>query len=421
MSSTKTVLLVGSGEQLYREYVLSSIAREAPVWLLDAAEPTWQRPHLAGWTAVDAADASALCAAARRVASSREISGVICYDEALILPAAHVVDALGVPGMSPESVRRCRDKLATRRALARAGVPQPGAREAATLAEARAAADQLGYPVVLKPRGLGASQGVVLVNHPDRLDDAWITATSACHPGVPTYRSVLVEECVVGPEISVDGYVAGGRYEILFLAHKYLALAPFFEEIAHIVDAADPLVEAPDLRAVLETTHAALGIDRGMTHTEIRLTASGPRVIEVNGRLGGDLIPFVGRQATGVDPGSVAASIATGGFPAVRATRSGCVGIRFCYPPEDCRVTSISVPLPDPSIGLIAAAALAPPGSEVRLPPRGYAERHAHVICEGRDRRQCASRLAAAAARVELVWEPLSECVPAAASASTGP
>lgn len=417
MNSAKTLLVVGSGEQLYREYLLSSIAREAAVWLLDDVEPTWQQRYLAGWTVVDPADASALVTAARTVGTSREIHGLVCYDEALILPAGHVVDALGLPGMGREIVRRCRDKLTTRRALARAGVPQPRAMEAATLAEARTAAADIGYPVVLKPRALGASQGVVLVDHPHQLRDAWLATTSASHPQVRAYRSVLVEECVDGAEISVDGYVAGGRYEMLFLARKQLSLQPFFEEIGHIVDAADPLLGDREIRAVLEATHAALGIDRGMTHAEIRLTSSGPRVIEVNGRIGGDLIPFIGLVATGVDPGSVAVSIASGGVPAVQATRSGCVGIRFCYPPEDCRVVSIDVPSPEPSTGLLAAAAIAPRGSEVRLPPRGYAERHAHVICGGADRDECAVRLADAAARVKLVWEPLGESVAARSTA----
>jgi biotin carboxylase len=319
--------------------------------------------------------------------------------------------------MPADTVERCRDKLLTRLALARAGVPQPAAREAASLAEAHAGAAEIGYPVVLKPRALGASQGVVLVEHPRELRDAWAATTSAAHPLVPAYRSVLVEECVHGPEISVDGYVADGHYAIVCLARKQLSLQPFFEEVGHVVDAEDPLLTDGRLGAVLEATHTALGIERGMTHSEVKLTASGPRVIEVNGRIGGDLIPYVGMLATGIDPGGVAFTVATGGIPVVGPTRSACVGIRFCYPPEDCRVLSIDVPPPDRATGLITAAALAPAGSEVRLPPRGYAERHAHVICAGSDPDECTSRLGAAAARVALHWEPLRQAIPAAPAA----
>jgi biotin carboxylase len=356
---------------------------------------------------VNTLDAPTLVAAATGVAQSRSVAGLVCYDEARILPAAHVVEALRLPGMGVDSVRRCRDKLATRQALARAGVAQPRALEAASLDETRAAAADIGYPVVLKPRGLGASQGVVVVQGPDELSDAYEATTGAFYAGVPTYRSILVEECVDGPEISIDGYVADGTYRILFLARKQLGLEPFFEETGHMVDAADPLLGSRQLRWVLEATHRALGIDCGLTHSEVRLTASGPRLIEVNGRLGGDLIPFLGLHATGVDPGTVAASVATGACPSVRPARRGCVGIRFCYPPEDCRVTSIRVPAPDASTGLIASAAIAAAGSCVRLPPRGYAERYAHVICSGPDRESCSTRLDAAATRVELLCEPL--------------
>jgi biotin carboxylase len=116
----------------------------------------------------------------------------------------------------------------------------------------------------------------------------------------------------------VDGYVADGHYAIVCLARKQLSLQPFFEEVGHVVDAEDPLLTDGRLRAVLEATHGALGIERGMTHSEVKLTASGPRVIEVNGRIGGDLIPYVGMLATGIDPGGVAFTVATGppGAPA---------------------------------------------------------------------------------------------------------
>src|SRR5207247_3018677 len=98
-------------------------------------------------------------------------------------------------------------------------------------------------------------------------------------------------------------------------------------------------------------------------------------------RIGGDLIPYIGREATGIDAGAVAFAIATGAATGVTASRRRCVGIRFCYPPHDCRVVAVRLPPPDPAAGLLAAEPLAAPGETVRLPPRGYEERHAHVIC----------------------------------------
>ena len=48
---------------------------------------------------------------------------------------------------------------------------------------------------------------------------------------------------------------------------------------------------------LLQQAPRALGFTRRVTHTEVKLTPDGPRVIEVNARLGGDLIPYLGLRA----------------------------------------------------------------------------------------------------------------------------
>ena len=415
MSSRSTILLVGSGERLYREYLLASIARDHDVWLLDASAPDWQSRYVAGATVLDPFDERALVRAARDVAARRPVAGALSYDEALILPTARIVEELELPGMSVETVRRCRDKLATREAVAAVGIAQPQSVAVASLADAADAAERIGYPVVLKPRGLGASHGVVVAAGAGELPGAWAAATAAEYPGVPTYGTILVEEFLDGPEISIDGFVVDGAYRMLFIARKQLGMDPYFEETGHIVYAGDRLLHDADLSAYLSEVHRALGIERGLTHSEVRLTSRGPKLIEVNGRVGGDLIGLVGREATGIDIGEVAATVATGGRPIAHPTRRRCVGIRFCYPPADCRV--VSVALPRPGGHLIAATALAAAGERVRLAPRGYAERVAYVMCTAGDARTCDARLDGAAARVKLSWAPLEPAVAAHAGA----
>jgi biotin carboxylase len=56
---------------------------------------------------------------------------------------------------------------------------------------------------------------------------------------------------------------------------------------------------------------SALGVRIGFLHTEIKLTADGPRIIEVNGRLGGS-IPVMMTQATGVDVMELSKRVALG-------------------------------------------------------------------------------------------------------------
>jgi biotin carboxylase len=301
-------------------------------------------------------------------------------------------------------VHGCRDKHSCRDRLTAAGVAQPGFELTADLDQARAAAARIGYPVIVKPRALGASMGVSLATDERELEFAYRVAHEASLVGdEPYHGGAIIEGYVDGPEISIDGAVHKGEYLPMFVARKSTGLPPFFEELGHVVDAADPLLRDEELLDLLATAHNVLGIEDGITHTEVRLSTRGPVIIEVNGRLGGDLIPFLGQLATGIEPGSVLFDVATGRRPDLEHTRAGVAGIRFGYPDHDCVVHSVTVPAEAP--GLVLASRMVEPGTTLRLPPGGYIARHSLVVCSAPDPQTCAGRLDDAAALVEVDTE----------------
>ena len=186
-------------------------------------------------------------------------------------------------------------------------------------------------------------------------------------------------------------------------ARKEVGYPPYFEEIGHLVDATDPLWDDPKLRQVLVETHRALGLTDAMTHTEFKLTPAGPKVIEVNARLGGDLIPYLGMQVTGIDPGLVAAAVACGQRPELTVTRRRVAAVRFFYvSEEDTTIARVEF---DP-------AALAPgtetvviarPGAVVSPPPKGTAwGRIAAASVVADTPQQCQAALAAAEAALRV-------------------
>ncbi|MEU3777070.1 ATP-grasp domain-containing protein [Streptomyces sp. NPDC032472] len=406
-----TLLVIGSGLKVYREYLIAPIRRRAlaaglETVLVNNLKPTWQREYFDEIAVANVFDTEALNAAAREVAARRRIVGLMCWDEPLVLDAGLLAAEFGVPGLSVPGVRGCRDKQRTRAELTAAGLHQPGFALTTTVAEAKAAAARIGYPVVLKPRAMGASIGVVFAADEAELETAFRIALSASEVDPGPYRaSAIVEGYAPGPEISVDGAVHKGEYLPMFVARKHSSDEPYFEEVGHVVDAADPLMQDRELMDTLARAHRALGIEDGITHSEIRLTDRGPLVIEINGRLGGDLIPFLGRTATGIEPGAVLFDVATGQRPDTRPTRRAVAGIRFGYPERDCLLKKVTVPAEAP--GLVAAAPMAEPGTVLRLPPGGYLARHSFVVCEAADTRTCSERLDAAAALVELDTEPI--------------
>ncbi|ADG76497.1 ATP-dependent carboxylate-amine ligase domain protein ATP-grasp [Cellulomonas flavigena DSM 20109] len=404
--SPTAVLVIGSGLKLYREYLLSSAAERArdaghAVVLVNNLQPTWQRAYVDEVRVVNVFDHALLAEAAREVATRYRVVAVLCWDEPLVMPAAELAEEFGVPGLSTPGVHGCRDKVSARTRLTRAGVLQPMFEMAADLEHARAAAARIGFPVVVKPRALGASMGVVLARTDAELTSAFQVASDASLVGDEPFRGgAIVEEYAVGPEISIDGAIHKGEYQPMFVARKCTGEHPYFEETGHVVDSADPLLSDPVLLETLSRAHEVLGVEDGITHTEVRLTDRGPLIIEINGRVGGDLIPYLGKLATGIDPGRVMVDVALGVRPDVTRPTRGVAGIRFGYPDDDCVVHAVRVPQEAP--GLVLASPMVEPGAVLRLPPGGYIARHSFVICEGQDAAECEARLQAASDLVVL-------------------
>jgi biotin carboxylase len=400
------LLVVGTGFHDYREYLLKSIASRYRVHLLLSAEPTWELAYVSGWTVLDmtsTVDATNMIDAAGEVAARDRVAGVLSWDEARILQSAKVAAALGLPGGDPDMVMRCRDKHQTRTALAAAGVPQPRSVMVSSVDAALAAAATIGYPVVLKPRAMAASLGVVRVDTPEELAAQFTFARDTHIPGAWHYDVVLVEEYAIGPEISFDAAVYRGTVYPMFVARKDVGYPPYFEEVGHMVDAADPLLADPALLGVVQDTHTALGFTDGMTHTEVKLTPAGPKIIEVNARLGGDLIPYLGLLASGMDPGLAAAAVSCGQPPVIAADRKLVGAVRFLYPEKETTVGSIDVDRGSLPPAVDRVILLVQPGEIVSPPPKGTLfGRIAAVTALAQSRQECLDALAAAGSAVHL-------------------
>ena len=85
-------------------------------------------------------------------------------------------------GPPADVMARMSDKALAKQEMKAAGVPLvPGTEGATGPEEARAAADQLGYPVLLKAAAGGGGKGMRLVTEPDELHDAFQRASSEAH------------------------------------------------------------------------------------------------------------------------------------------------------------------------------------------------------------------------------------------------
>jgi biotin carboxylase len=317
------------------------------IWLIDGEDPAAAalKPLLARTgSVVDALGAAPAAAAA--ALREHAPDGLATFYDTNMEHLARIAEELGVPFNAPPVARALEDKLHQREALRAAGIPSPavvalpaGIDGEAALSLVRAAG--VAFPAMLKPRRASGSW------HTFRVDDAaMLLARWADLEDEPAEERVLEEYLPDGPPlpggfegdyVSVETVTAGGRATHLATTGRFPPVFPFRETGFFIPST----LVGVELAAVLElasATLAALGVTVGATHTEIKLTADGPRVIEVNGRIGGG-VPEMLRLSTGVDVIALAMRAALGlplEVPAMPAT-SG-VGWRFFYqPPVEAR------------------------------------------------------------------------------------
>jgi biotin carboxylase len=401
----RRLLVVGSGGQPFREYALAAMSRRVEIVLAIDSEISWQQPYVGEYHRVDPHDPVALEELVRRVAPD----GLLTYDELLVEPVAQVAAVAGVPYTDVEAVRRCKDKSALRALLAEAGVSPVRFAVAFTEQEAVRAAEEIGYPVVLKPRALGGSIGVVQAADEKQLLASFAVAADANSDGtVSAHAGVLIEEYLDGPEYSVDCVTWEGTTVPLIVAEKELGFPPYFEEIGHIV----PAAPHPDLAAAVEMVvraHAVVGLDRLASHSEFKLTSRGPRIVEINVRLGGDLIPYLGQLSSGIDVPGAAADVAVGQQPDLSQDRSLVASIGMIYPEYDIRLESVALRGDAADhVGLERFTTFLPAGTDVRLPPQGFLSRVGFAIVTDETREGCRRRLEAVRAAVVIEGAPLA-------------
>ncbi|QCX82637.1 D-alanine--D-alanine ligase (plasmid) [Streptomyces sp. YIM 121038] len=338
------LIVLGAGDRTYQSWALEELAAAYPIALLDRQPPAWACTHAHHAITADLADAEAVAEAARTLCARDKVAGVLTLLEDHVELAAQLARRLGLPGATPAAAAACRDKLLTRALLSTSRVPSARSYLVDDADSAVAHAAVLGKPVVLKPRHLGSSVGVRRADTPQQVRTAFHHARTATlfgleHTGTP---GVLIEEYLEGPEISAECVVATPTAtRIAAITRKSLGAEPSFLATGHLVDA-DPLLADPGIRNIVTSAIQAIGIERGVLHLEMRLTPRGPRIIEINARPGGDLIPRLVHLATGLNLPRIAADLATGAQPDVTPTRRRSAAVRFLYPQATGYVTAVN-------------------------------------------------------------------------------
>jgi biotin carboxylase len=335
-------------------------------------------------TLVDVAGMTTAQAAA--AIDAHDPDGILAMADDALGVTAELAALLGLPFHSRATARNLTDKFAQRAALAAAGLAVPRSWVVAGEDPGAALADLDGvlrFPAILKPRRGEGSRHTVAVATLTELQSAVALAVA---DGV---HGLVVEEYIPDAEgdvagasfaayVSVESVVSGGVVSHLAVNGRTPPADPFRETGFFIPSALEADVERAVLEVAARAAHA-VGVTTGCLHTEIKLTPSGPVVIEVNGRVGGG-VPELLAAATHEHVLSMAMRLALGESIVLEGPlHCECVAFLLYVqaPPELRVVTSI--------VGLDAVRALR--GVDEVVLRRGPGERvdwregnHGHVL-----------------------------------------
>ncbi|MFM2077696.1 MAG: hypothetical protein RJA49_1586 [Actinomycetota bacterium] len=217
--------------------------------------------------------------------------GVLTFWEDSVCVVARVAAALGLPGNPPAAVDAARSKVRTRELSAELGLPTPRAQRARSLDELFAAAAHVGFPAVVKPEFGASAVGCVRVDDLDSLPGIYSLVRSVVtteHEAIfRAGNDLLLEEYLDGVEFDVDVVMQDGRCAFSSVSQNWPTNEPSFQETGlhcppdHDRRAVQRLVD------LVEQTASSFGLHRGVLHIEGKCTSRGPRIVEVNARMGG--------------------------------------------------------------------------------------------------------------------------------------
>jgi formate-dependent phosphoribosylglycinamide formyltransferase (GAR transformylase) len=244
------------------------------------------------------ADEGAVAGIVREVARHARIDQVECLWEPYMVLAARLREQLGLPGLTVAQTVPFRDKERMKQLLDAAGLRTPRHRATETVAGVWAAAEQVGYPLIVKPVDGAGSADTYRADSAAELD--------AILPALRHVPRVSVEEFIDGEEFTYDTICAGGQVlvENICQYHPRPLQTKLHEWISPVTLALRDL-EAPGLQGGRELGRAvlrALGFADGFTHMEWYRKADGEVVFgEIGARPPGARTVDVMNYATDAD------------------------------------------------------------------------------------------------------------------------
>ena len=307
---------------------------EAPAEALDSELRQW----LHGYEQVPSVvHEPAMLETVRTVKEREGVDRLEATVEAHVMAAAHVREELDIRGTTSRTAYLCRDKPAMKEELREAGVPCAQSTGAESAEEVRAFAEEVGYPLILKPSDAAGASGTYRAANDEELETA-ITQT-----GVDRGHATAVEEFIEGHEAFYDTLCCEGEVVHDFISHYYPGVLEAMRQrwvspqiaVTNRMDAAD----YEEVRELGKRVIEVLGIWTSATHMEWFYGPKGLKFSEIGCRPPGVRVWDLYGAGTDLDPYLEWAKLVVHGETETRASRAWATGMIALRPDQDGTIT----------------------------------------------------------------------------------
>lgn len=201
-------------------------------------------------------------------------------DKPLVM-MARVAEKYDFPFFSVETAQWSTDKYQMKQRFLEGGVPCARGRLISKVEHA----DDLYYPLIVKPRDNSGSRGVKLCRSKEELQESLQEAMQYSH-----LDTVLVEEYIEGQEYSIEGLHYDGKSEVIQFTEKTTTEFPYNVELAHKQPANLTEIQKEAIRELVAKIASCMNFENCPSHTELKINDRGIFIIETSPRLGGDYI-----------------------------------------------------------------------------------------------------------------------------------
>lgn len=321
------VLIVGAGPESKLRFFRHLASLDVELYLMDCPHGVWpaivrgaDSPFRAFFP-VDLSDLPALTRNAQAAVNAASGSplrfdAVITFFELYVQHAARVHRALSAGRDYIQFADCARSKAATREALVANGIPTPRYHKITGLSDIQTACAHVGFPAVLKPVSGVFSVGVVNVRNEAEVCSAVQQALSLDESSLETnlktpnlvrlvnksgHHEMILEQFLDGPEFDVDILFDNGEAVYERVTDNWAFEPPWCQDCGLQGPSRFPRRRQQELVEMAVRCAKAVGAVDGVVHAELRYTSDGPRLIEVNARMGGAAIFDLHQRVWGVD------------------------------------------------------------------------------------------------------------------------